>query len=127
MRDVIAQTWGWDEEWQRRDFATRLSVCAVSVVDVNGQPAGSVWVEYRPGAIHLVELQILPAMQGKGIGTAVIRDLIQEAARHGSALTLSVVHANARAARLYERLGFRAYQHESPFIHMRYQPDPSAA
>jgi ribosomal protein S18 acetylase RimI-like enzyme len=126
MRDVIEQTWGWDEEWQRDDFSKRLAACDVSVIEVNSQPAGSLWVESRPGAIHIVELQLLPTVQGQGIGTGVVQGLMQRAASQGASLTLSVVPANAGAKRLYERLGFVVCGHEPPFIHMRYDAGPSA-
>ena len=78
MRDVIEQTWGWDEEWQRGDFSRRLAACDVSIIDVDGQPVGSLWVEHRPGAIHIVELQLVPTVQGQGIGTGVVRGLNAE-------------------------------------------------
>ena len=126
MRDVIEQTWGWDEEWQRADFSTRLAACDVSVIEVNSERAGSLWIEYRSGAIHIVELQLLPNVQRQGIGTGVVQGLMQRAASQAASLTLSVVPANPGAKRLYERLGFVVCGHEPPFIHMRYDAGPSA-
>ena len=90
------------------------------------QPAGSLWVQSRLGAIHIVELQLLSTVQRQGIGTGVVQDLIQRAANLGASLTLSVVPANPDAKRLYERLGFEVCGHEPPFIHMRYEARPSA-
>ena len=34
MKDLITQTWGWDEVWQREDFERRLSRCRVSIIEV---------------------------------------------------------------------------------------------
>ncbi len=104
MRDVIEQTWGWDEEWQRDDFSKRWGESDISVIDVNGQAVGSLWVSSRAGAIHIVELQLLPAVQGQGIGTGVVQSLKQKAAGQGTSLTLS----------------------EPPFIYMRCEPGPLA-
>lgn len=127
MREVIEETWGWDDAWQRADFSKRLHACIVSVIEVDGRPMGSLWVESRRGTIHIVELQIVPTMQGKGIGTGVIRGLMQQAATQRSVLTLSIVPANRGAKRLYERLGFEVSGHEPPFIHMQYDARPPAA
>ena len=45
--------------------------------------------------------------------------VINESADRGLGVTLSVVPANPRAKRLYERLGFEVTTMENPFIHMR--------
>ncbi len=55
--------------------------------------------------VELAGLQLLPAHQGKGIGTRVIRDLMAEAASTGRTFGLSVEKDNPRAQALYERLG----------------------
>ena len=58
------------------------------------------------GAIRLVDLCLLPAFRGRGIGTALLVDLQNEARAHGKSLDLSVAADNAGARRLYNRLGF---------------------
>lgn len=57
-------------------------------------------------AWHVHQIQILPAHQGRGIGEAVLRALLTDAAREHVPVSLSVLHGNP-ARRLYERLGFR--------------------
>jgi ribosomal protein S18 acetylase RimI-like enzyme len=56
-----------------------------------------------------------------GIGTAVLKRLLEEAGRDGHDLTLSVVAANTRARRFYERLGFEVVGLNKPFIRIRYR------
>lgn len=119
MRAVIEETWGWDDIWQQADFSKRLSHCVVSIIEVDGQPAGSLWVESTTDSMHIEELQIIPRLQGKGLGTATIMKVIKESAGRGLPVTLSVVPANPRAKQLYERLGFEVTAVEDPFIHMR--------
>jgi len=125
MREVIERTWGWDENWQQTDFARRFSEYAVSVIEIDGQPGGGLWLELTPEKLHIVELQLLPEMQGKGIGTAVVQRVIEQGANQGVPVTLSVVRANPLAKRLYERLGFEVCGHEPPFIHMRHNTRPA--
>ncbi|KVG53558.1 GNAT family N-acetyltransferase [Burkholderia territorii] len=55
---------------------------------------------------HVHQIQILPSRQGQGIGEAVLRALLLEAACEHVPVSLSVLHGNP-ARRLYERLGFR--------------------
>lgn len=120
MREVIAETWGWDETWQQAEFMRRLDTCTVSVIEIEGQAVGALWLRATPESLHIVELQLVPKMQGRGVGSAVVQHVIQQGIDGGVPVTLSVVPANARAQRLYERLGFEVAGVEAPLIHMRY-------
>lgn len=121
MREVIDQTWGWDESWQRSDFQRRFTEHIVSMIEVDGRAVGAVWLEWKLDSVFVHELQVVPEMQGNGIGTAVITKVILQAAERGLPVTLSVVSANPRATRLYERLGFEVDGVSPPFIHMRHR------
>ena len=121
MRQVIEQTWGWNDAWQRGEFDRRFRTCAVSVIEIDSQPAGGLWLESRPDSLHIVELQLAPEKQGNGVGTAIVEHVIQQAASRGQAVTLSVVPANPRAKSLYDRLGFEVTGVDAPFIHMRHR------
>lgn len=124
MRDVIENTWGWDDEWQQTDFARKFSACDVSIIEIDGEPAGCLWLDPTPESIHIVELQIVPELQGQGLGTAIVMGVIRMAAARDVDVTLSVVPANPRARQLYERLGFEVAGVEEPFIHMRFTGTP---
>jgi ribosomal protein S18 acetylase RimI-like enzyme len=119
MRRVIDDTWGWDERWQRANFSRRFVGYDVSVIEADGRSVGGLFLEHRPDTIYIHEIQILPEYQGRGIGGTVIRGVIERAAGRGVPVGLSVVPANPRAQRLYERLGFAVISVESPFIRMR--------
>ena len=126
MQPVIERTWGWDEKWQRANFARRFEGYDVSVIEIDARPIGGLFLEHRPQDIYIHEIQILPEYQGRGIGTAVLRGVIERASSRGVAVALSVVPANPRARRLYERLGFEVVAIESPFIRMRCQARTAA-
>ena len=121
MREVIEKTWGWDEGWQRTDFERRLAAYLVSIIEAEGRAAGSLWLEWKTDSLYIHEVQILPEFQGKGLGTAIVQGVIEQGARRTLPVTLSVVPANPRAKRLYERLGFEVTHVEPPFIRMRHQ------
>ena len=119
MRDVIEQTWGWNEAWQRADFQKRFDAYTVSIIEAGSRSVGSLWLEQKPDSLYIHDLQVAPQEQGRGIGTAVIEMVIEQGASCGLPIVLSVLPANPRAMRLYERLGFRVTCVEPPFIRMR--------
>jgi ribosomal protein S18 acetylase RimI-like enzyme len=75
------------------------------VVEDDGVPVGYAAVVRAADHDFLHELALLPHAQSRGIGTAVVRSLQDDARRRGVPLRLSV-HDDNRARGLYERLGF---------------------
>lgn len=79
---------------------------AFAVVEVDGEPAGRLIIHRGSREIRIVDIALLPAFRGRGLGTRLLGDLIAEADRDGRKLSIHVeVHNQARS--LYERLGFR--------------------
>jgi ribosomal protein S18 acetylase RimI-like enzyme len=76
-----------------------------SVIEREGEPAGRLRVTRSRDRIELSGIQLLPGVQGRGIGTAIIEDLKAEANAAGVPLDINVEKDNPRARHLYERLG----------------------
>jgi GNAT superfamily N-acetyltransferase len=107
MGAYITALFGWDEQVQR-DYQDRaFNPSRWQIITVGGADAGLIDVERRAGEIYLSRIEILPAYQGRGIGTRLIGALIAEAHRQGQALVLEVFAVNRRARALYQRLGLR--------------------
>lgn len=66
---------------------------------------GRLYVERGKADIHVIDIALLPAWRGRGIGTRLMGDLISEAGDSGRRVVL-YVEANNPARRLYARLGF---------------------
>ena len=83
--------------------------------------AGFYWIEERGKTLHLHGLILKAAFQGKGIGTAVIRMLVESYQGQVKAIELGVHQSNARAKKLYERLGFEVvkYRHDLGYFIMQ--------
>lgn len=75
------------------------------VIEVDGRPAGRLYVDRRPGDIRIVDISLLPEFRGAGNGTRLIEQLMDEAVASARILSIHVEIYN-RAAQLYERLGF---------------------
>jgi GNAT superfamily N-acetyltransferase len=59
------------------------------------------------------ELYVAKHARGQGIGAEFVRHLIDSKLNDAVALRLEVTPANARARRLYERLGFSSHKNET--------------
>ena len=106
MRPSVEATWGWDEALQRAYFESHYNEGSRQIIRVDGAEAGVLSFEIRADHVFLRNVALLPQFQGRGIGTSVIRGVLDQAAQLGLPLRLQVLKAN-RARRLYERLGFR--------------------
>lgn len=78
-----------------------------SVVLEGDVPAGRLYVLRDERAISVLDITLLPEYRGRGIGTALLRDLIAEGGRSGLPVRIQVEVFNPARA-LYERLGFVA-------------------
>jgi ribosomal protein S18 acetylase RimI-like enzyme len=84
----------------------RVRLDCAQIIEHEGRPAGLLEVARDGAEWQLIQIQLAPELQGRGLGERLIRELIDEARRAGASLSLHVLHANP-ARRLYERLGFR--------------------
>ncbi len=71
-------------------------------------PVGWLVIDHSPDVIRLVEIMIVGASRGKGIGATLIRSVIAQGVQAGRPIRLNVHNTNLAAMRLYERLGFRS-------------------
>jgi GNAT superfamily N-acetyltransferase len=105
-RDVVVRQFGsWDEAAQDAWFEQGLTEADFSVVEARGQAIGTIGLKDLPDRVELVELQLLPEWQGRGLGTALVRAELERAQRLDKPIRLRVLLEN-RARSLYERHGF---------------------
>jgi GNAT superfamily N-acetyltransferase len=78
---------------------------AFDVILSSDVPAGRLYVARWPTEIRILDISLLPAWRGQGLGGAILQTLQDEAAAAGKPLTIHVERMNP-ALRLYQRLGF---------------------
>ena len=98
----------WQFDLQRREYDARFPDARYDVILLDGRPAGRIWVGEDEEQIRLLDIAVLPESQNRGVGTHLLRGLIEEARRAGKALRHMVFVLNDDAHRFYERLGFEA-------------------
>jgi ribosomal protein S18 acetylase RimI-like enzyme len=108
-------------EAQDAHYRAHYDAATFDVIEVDGEPAGRLYVHRGPREIRIVDIALTPAYRGRGLGTGLLQGLIAEAA--GGGLTLSVhVEMGNPARRLYERLGFRPAGEHGPYVLMERPP-----
>ncbi|WP_369227853.1 GNAT family N-acetyltransferase [Streptomyces sp. R39] len=105
MGAYVTAIWGWDEQIQRDFHARVFTPDQWQIITADGADAGMLHVEHRPTAIYLARIELHPDCQGRGIGSELIRSLLDQARLQGQELTLDVLVVNQRAKALYRRLG----------------------
>jgi ribosomal protein S18 acetylase RimI-like enzyme len=99
-------------------FRQRWDVTQVRIVTLDGTDIGWLQSFVKDDALFLGQLFVDKSLRGQGIGTELVKGLIEEAASAGRAVTLGVVKTNP-ALRLYERLGFRTTHDDARKFYMR--------
>lgn len=102
---VLAMLLPMQFEAQRQHYARVYPNAEHAIVEGPRGPVGRWFVERSAEAIRLVDICLLPAACGQGIGTTLLLRLQQESEHSGVPLRLHVVRGNP-ARRLYQRLGF---------------------
>ena len=85
------------------------------------EPAGRLYVARWEDEIRIVDIALLPAFRGRGIGGALLGDLIAEADAAGKPLSIHVEQNNP-ARSLYERLGFEEAGEFGVYVLMKRAP-----
>jgi ribosomal protein S18 acetylase RimI-like enzyme len=86
--------------WQEHYAGARFDL-----VLVDGDPAGRLYVDVWAREIRIVDIALMPAYRGSGIGTMLLRRVSDEGDAAGKPVSIHVEVFNP-ARRLYERLGF---------------------
>ncbi len=75
------------------------------LVLMEGIPVGRLYVDRRETEIRILDIALLPAARGHGIGSHLLQDLMEEAKAANKTLSIHVENSNP-SLRLFQRLGF---------------------
>jgi ribosomal protein S18 acetylase RimI-like enzyme len=111
-------------EMRQTHYSLRFPQLNPEIIMVAGHRSGALQVDRSPEEIRVVDIALLPDFRARGIGSAVLALLIEEGDRNALPLALTVSKSNARARRLYERLGFQVTEDLPMDVGMRRDPTP---
>ena len=113
LRPHLERVGRFDPERARRYFRAGYDPAHLRLILVDGAFAGCVALKPEGDGLVLEHFYLDDAVQGRGIGGAVLRLLIAEADAAGLPIRLGVLKGSP-AARLYLRHGF-VWTHDEPF------------
>lgn len=100
------------------------SLDCVQIIECRGQRAGMVKTRKTDQSLEIMQLQVMPEFQGRGIGRGVLQLFTEQATSCSKATILSVLKKNP-AKRLYEKFGFQVVGEDRYEFHMRREPGVS--
>ena len=108
-------------EAQHYQYQTYYAEASFDLVLEHGEPIGRLYVSRWEREIRVVDVALVPEARGRGLGTALLRELLAEGERTGRTVSIHVERFN-RALRLYRRLGFRDVEEHGPYFRMEWRP-----
>lgn len=108
---------GWDDrtaeaflrmqfDAQQHHYQQHFATARFDIIEQAGVPVGRLYVARTPADIRVIDIALLDAFRGQGIGTTLLTALLDEARAAGSSVSIHVEETNP-ALTLYHRLGFR--------------------
>lgn len=91
---------------QKRHYATEYPQAEHHIISADGLPVGRIYLDRGVDAFQILDITVLPQHRDRGIGSFILRQLMQEAAAAGKAVTIYVENFNP-SLRLFTRLGFQ--------------------
>ena len=110
----------WQYQMQKQEYETRYPNARYDVILVDGVPAGRMWVGSDDAQIRLLDIAVIPEFQNRGVGSYLLRQLIDEATHENKPLRHMVFVLNQDAFRFYERLGFKTIEDVGGYLHMEF-------
>ena len=122
---------GWSEEEkasflhmqfnaQHTHYQQHFNKARFSIITLNGEDVGRLYVDKRTDEIRIVDIALLPEFRGQGIGGELLKQLLAEASeQHG--LVRIHVESNNPAMTLYLRLGFKKIEEQGVYYLMEHR------
>jgi ribosomal protein S18 acetylase RimI-like enzyme len=107
---------------QMASYAQMYPNSCYHIVLLDGKPVGRLWVAQGEREFHLVDIGIDPKLQKKGLGTALVRRLQQEAAAKNLPVCSCVFRFNPGSLRFHERLDFKIVREDLMYYFLQWQP-----
>ncbi|MEV8532666.1 GNAT family N-acetyltransferase [Streptomyces sp. NPDC051211] len=126
MRPDLERLGRFDEHRVRQRLRDSFSPQHTSVIVADGTFAGCVTVRPAEDGLWLEHFYLAPGLQGRGLGSAVLRSVLNRADADGVPVRLNVLRGSA-ARRLYERHGFTVEVQDAIDVFMVRRPAPVPA
>lgn len=121
LRADLERLGRYDPQRVRRRLLAAFDPAHTWVIEVGGTFAGCVALRPAEDAHWLEHFYLVPRLQGGGIGSGVLGDLLRGCDRRGALVRLNVLRGSP-ARRLYERHGFTVETEDPVDVFMVREP-----
>jgi ribosomal protein S18 acetylase RimI-like enzyme len=90
---------------QHRHYRLHFPDARWLILECAGEAIGRLYLRQVDDRLHIIDISLMPASRNRGIGSAILHDLLGHAREQGLAVSIHVEKFNP-ARRLYARLGF---------------------
>lgn len=108
-------------EMRRIQYEAGYPEAEASIILVEDRAVGRLLIDESDREVTLVDIALLPEQRNSGIGTRLIRQLLDRASTSAKPVRLQVLKSSP-ALRLYQRLGFVPVAEESMYVEMKFEP-----
>ncbi|MFD9093078.1 GNAT family N-acetyltransferase [Streptomyces collinus] len=126
LRADLVRLGRYDEHRVRQRLRDGFAPAHTWVIEASGAFAGCVSLRPAEDAHWLEHFYLAPHAQGRGVGGAVLRGLLERCDRDGALVRLNVLRGSP-AHRLYERHGFSVETEDAVDVFMVREPAVAAA
>ena len=124
--EYIVSMFGWDEDVQRGFHAKAWQEQRPDIITYDGKLIGTIAAIENEDCVEIGQFFILPEYQNKGIGTYLLKGILDKADRSGKNVTLKFLKNNPVKS-LYDRNGFRVVDTDEILCHMERRTGASSS
>lgn len=111
---------------QDQHYRANYPGATLDVIEVDGAAAGRLYVYRGEADIRIMDIALAPGFRGRGIGTALLQELMAEARSSGRSLSIHVEMQNPVRS-LYDRLGFVPAGEHGIYVLMKWTQPKTAS
>ena len=123
FREYVEQIWGWDDNYQKELHNRRFAAQDIQIIQFRGIDVGFLATSNTSDTLKVNQLFILPEYQGKGIGSACMTFILDDASLEGQCVALQVLQVNTGGIAFYQRLGFLIVGESATHFQMEKLPE----
>jgi len=115
---AINAIFGWNEQLQRNMHQDEWAEERPTIIEASGDAVGSFLLQKKEEHFYFCRFFLLPAYQGRGIGSEILSHCLKIADSEGRAIKLCYLQGN-RVGGLYRTFGFKVTSEDAQFVFMQ--------
>ena len=123
FREHVEQVYGWNDSHQRKLHNRRFATQDICIIQFHGTDVGFLATSSTPDTISVNQLFIFPDYQRRGIGSACMIRIIDNADLEQKPVTLQVLKVNTSGIAFYQGLGFTIVDESATHVQMERLPE----